>query len=236
MSAHTRMLSKARSVLEPSLQELVEIEYLSSWELLRSASGMDFKLTLCPGKRLLSLPNFSTVVNAEARAALDARLPVWVGELIRHGVAERKARQLALDIADEQPVSDQIEYAESLILQDRRSRGKIANPAGFIVWAIENNLSVPAAFETSRKRSLREAQEQAANDERFQLLQLKNEYDEHCEQQTRNQLESDYPADRLEAALGAQMKSSGGSNRNGLDESQTRSGGRSQCHAYAPRS
>src|SRR5579862_1838420 len=39
-------LSKARSVLEPSLNELMEIEYLSSWELVRTARGTDFKLTL----------------------------------------------------------------------------------------------------------------------------------------------------------------------------------------------
>ena len=72
-------LSKARSVLEPSLDELIEIEYLSSWELDRTARGADFKLSLSPGKRLLSLPNFSTVVNPEARAALEARLPVLGG-------------------------------------------------------------------------------------------------------------------------------------------------------------
>ena len=199
-------LSKARSVLEPSLQELVEIEYLSSWELVRTACGGDFKLMLCPGRRLLSLPNFSPVVNAEGRAALEARLPNWVGELIQRGVAERKARQLALDIADDQPVSDQIDYAEHLIQQDQRGRGKIVNPPGFLVWAIENNLSVPSAFETSRKRCLRETDEQAANGEHFRMLQLNNEYDQYCELEISNHLKSDYPAERLEAALREQTK------------------------------
>jgi hypothetical protein len=199
-------LSKARSVLEPSLQELVEIEYLSSWEVLRTACGGDFKLVLCPGRRLLSLPNFSPVVNAEARAALEARLPSWVNDLIQRGVAERKARQLALDIADDQPVSDQIEYAEHLIQQDQRARGKIVNPPGFFVWAIENNLSVPGAFETSRKRRLRETQEQVANAEHFRALQLKNEFDEYCQQEVSNHIQSDYPGERLEAALREQMK------------------------------
>ena len=98
------------------------------------------------------------MVNPEARAALEARLPAWVGELVQKGVAERKARQLALDIPDDQPVLDQVEYAEHLIHQDRRGRGKISNPAGFFIWAIESNLSVPAEFETSRKRRIREAQ------------------------------------------------------------------------------
>ena len=131
----------------------MDIGYLSSWDLDRTARGADFKLKLAPGKRLLSLPNFAAVVNPDARAVLEAGLPAWVGELIERGVVERKARQLALDIADDQPVSDQIEYAEHLIQQDRRGRGKIANPAGFLVWAIENNLSVPPDFETTRKRA-----------------------------------------------------------------------------------
>ena len=199
-------LSKAKSVLEPSLQELVEIEYLSSWELVRTARGANFKLTLCPGKRLLSLPNFSAVVNPEARAALEAQLPAWVGELIERGVAERKARQLALDIADEQPVLDQIEYAEHLVQQDRRGRGKIANPAGFLVWAVENNLSVPPDFETSAKRRFRQTREEAANEQRFRMLQLKDEYDTYTERQIAARLDANYPAERLENALREQMK------------------------------
>ncbi len=199
-------LSKARSVLEPSMAELTEIGYLSSWELVRTTRGTDFKLTLSPGKRLLSLPNFSSVVNPEARAALEARLPSWVGELVERGVAERKARQLSLDITEEQPVSDQIEYAEYLIQQDRRGRGKISNPAGFFIWAIENNLAVPGEFETTRKRRLREAQEQADSDQYFRMLQLQNDYDEFSQDQIGKRLVCDYPADRLETVLREHMK------------------------------
>jgi hypothetical protein len=198
-------ISKARAVLEPSLTELTEIGYLSSWELVRTAKGTDFKLTLCPGTSLLSMPNFSSVVNSATRAAFESRLPSWVNELVERGVAERKARQLALDIADEQPVSDQIEYAEHLIRQDRRGRGKISNPAGFFIWAVENNLSVPSDFQTRRKLRLHEAQEQA-DGERFRILQLENDYDEFCQDQVRKRLESDYPSDRLEIALREQMK------------------------------
>jgi hypothetical protein len=199
-------LSKASSVLAPSLDELVDIEYLSSWELVRTARGADFKLSLSPGKRLLSLPNFSPVVNPEARAAMEARLPVWVSELIERGVTERKARQLALDIADEQPVGDQIEYAEHLIQQDRRGRGKIANPAGFLVWAIENNLAIPANFETARKRQLRRTEQAASHDQHFRMLELRNEYDAYAEQQIASYIAAHYPAERLETALREQMK------------------------------
>jgi len=199
-------LSKARSVLEPAMDELMNIGYLSSWELSRTARGTEFKLLLSPGKRLLSMPNFSSAINPEARAALDARLPSWVEELVRRGVAERRARQLALDIPDEQPVLDQIEYAEHLIQEDRRGRGRISNPPGFLIWAIESDLAVPAEFETSRKRRLREAQQQAEDEERFRILQLENDYDEFCQQQVQRRLEADYAGERLENALREQMK------------------------------
>lgn len=199
-------LSKARSVLEPSLQELTEIGYLSSWELVRTSGGSDFKLTLSPGKRLLSLPNFSSLVNPEARAALEARLPAWVGELIQRGVAERKARQLALDIPEDQPVSDQLEYAEHLIQQDRRGRLRISNPAGFLIWAIENNVAVPAEFETSRKRSMRETWQRAESDQHTRTLDLRNQYDEFCQERIEKRLEAKYPGKQLDAALHDQMK------------------------------
>lgn len=199
-------VSKARSVLEPSLQELVEIGYLSTWDLQKTSRGGDFKLVLCPGTRLLSLPTFSNVVNAEARAAMEAHLPQWVSELVKRGVTERKARQLALDIPEEQPVLDQIDYAEYLIQQDRRTRGKILNPAGFLIWVIESDIAVPPAFETSRKKRVREAQQEAENTERIALLQLKNEYDEFCFREIDRRMASEYSPARLETALQEQMK------------------------------
>jgi Replication initiator protein A len=198
-------LSKARSVLEPSLNELTDIGYLSNWELIRTARGADFKLILSPGKRLLTLPNFSAVAKPELRAALEARLPNWVGELIERGVAERKARQLALDVPDQQPVLDQIEYAEHLIAQDRRGRGKITNPAGFLIWAIESNLSVPVDFQTSRKKQLREAQEQAEVEQQLRILRLQDQYEQFCLEETDRCIQA-YDKDRLEAALREQMR------------------------------
>jgi hypothetical protein len=199
-------LSKARSVLEPSFQELMDIGYLSSWELTRTARGSDFKLVLSPGERLLSLPNFVSIVNPDARATLEARLPAWVGTLIEHGVAERKARQLALDISNDQPVADQIEYAEYLIQQDRSARGKISNPAGFFIWAIENNLSIPEHFETSRKRTLRDEQRSSQRDGYIRELQLETEYAEYCQSEIQAHLEEQYQGEKLEAALREHLK------------------------------
>jgi hypothetical protein len=199
-------LSKARSVLEPSLNELIEIGYLSNWEFIQTSRGSDFKIVLSPGNRLLSLPNFAAVVNPDARAAVDAKLPNWVGQLVLRGVSERKARQLALDISEQQAVGDQIEYAEHLIAQDRRGRGKISNPAGFIIWAIENNVSVPGDFETSRKRRLREAQIEAEAAEQLRKLNLELAYDQFCDEAVDERFAADYPSDRLESAVREELR------------------------------
>lgn len=198
-------LSKAIAVLEPSLRELVDIGYLSDWALTRTARGSEFKLVLSPGKRLLTLPTFSKLVNPEARAALEAALPDWVPELVQRGVAERKARQLALDVADHQPVRDQIEYAEYLIRQDRRARSKISNPAGFLIWAIEQNLVVPADFETSTRRRHRDEAERRESEAQVNLLRLEEDYQDFCRQEVQRILAA-YSPERLELALRDQCK------------------------------
>ncbi|MEP7351650.1 MAG: replication initiator protein A [Acidobacteriota bacterium] len=199
-------LSKAKAVLEPSLNELMKIGYLSDWNMVRVADGGDFKLILFPGKRLLALEHFAKALNAEEQGMLEARLPAWVHELVSRGVAERKARQLAMDIPESQPVLDQIEYAEFLIQQDSRSRKKIVNPAGFLVWAVESNLSVPEAFETSRKKVLRQMREQSASEVSFKLLQLQDDYEEFCNGEVRRKLTAEYTPDHLEAAVREEYK------------------------------
>ena len=199
-------LSKAKSVLEPSMKELMDIGYLSNWEFGPTTRGSEFKLVLYVGDRLLSLPHFESVVNAEARQALEASLPAWVGELIKRGVAERKARQLALDVSSKQPVMDQIEYADHLIAQDKRDRGKIANPAGFYIWAIEQNLYVPETFQTSSRSGRHATQEEMQNDHQKRMLKFHLEYEEFCNTEARKKLDTQYPADQRETALKDQMK------------------------------
>jgi hypothetical protein len=199
-------LSKARSVLEPALVELTEIGYLSSWELTQTSRGTDFKLSLSPGERLLSLPNFTSVVNGESRASLEASLPSWIAELVTRGVTERRARQMALDLPESQAVMDQIEYADHLIAQDKRGRGKISNPAGFYIWALEQNLSVPAEFETSRVRAFRAARERNEMQEQTRALLLQQEYESFRDDLVSRRMNADYDAEKLESAIKENLK------------------------------
>ncbi len=197
-------LSKARAVIAPSLDELISIGYLEDWDFTKASEGADFKLMLTPGKRLLSLEHFAGQLSQTS--AFTPVLPDWVSQLTGHGVAERKARQLALDIPQGQAVSDQIEYADHLLRHDSKNRRKITNPAGFIIWAIENNLSVPENFPTSRKQKMREMEEQANAEQRLAEMEAETAYEEFCTQQVRKKMESDYAGEKLESALREQMK------------------------------
>ncbi|MBM3740836.1 MAG: hypothetical protein FJW39_34250 [Acidobacteria bacterium] len=196
-------VSKAKAVLAPSMDELAEIGYISSWDLVRTSRGGDFKVVMSPGNRLLSLPNFSSIVDPEARAALEASLPAWVHELVKRGVAERKARQLALDVPETQPVEDQIEYVDSLL---QSNRGRWQNPPGFYVWAVESNLGVPAHFETSRQRRNRDELAAADHEAEARRLRLIADYEEFCRAEVRKKLAELYPPARREDAVREKLK------------------------------
>ena len=197
-------LSKARAVLEPSMEELVKIGYLSDWDLVRTTAGGDFKLILSPGNRLLSLPTFSAMVDPGARAALEATLPLWVQELVQRGVAERKARQLALDIPDTQSVMDQIEYVDHLIRIDQKR--KLQNPPGLYVWAIESNLGVPKTFETSARRANADRVTEAIQESQRREWELREAYEAFTQTEVDRLIDDQYGGNKWEDAVRAKLK------------------------------
>jgi hypothetical protein len=111
-------------------------------------------------------------------------------------VAERKARQLTLDVADDQPVFDQIEYVEYLIqLRPGSSFGPSrttfpyrpsSRPAGNTVYG------------KHRKRRPEIRERRHCNWRTITSF--------FCQQKVQKRLAADYPAERLEASLVEQMK------------------------------
>ena len=159
-----------------------------------------------PGRRLLSLPNFSAVVNAESRAALEARLPSWVGELIQRGVAERKARQLALDIADDQPVSDQIEYADHLIQQDRAAGARSPIPRVFIYGRLRIIFRCRPVLRLRGNGVYVRTRSKPRMASISGCCSLSNEYEEYCEQETSTVWKTTIRPSVWTPHCGAQMK------------------------------
>lgn len=146
--------SRIKQQLGPSLDELKEKGFLSAWDLMRTTDETDYKLCLWVGTAFVSRAD---IRGANGRPPLlSGRHSEVVAALISRGVREDRARQLLLDIPEEQPVLDQLEWGDAEIARKERTREPIVNPPGFYVYLLRSNYPVPAHFETTRKRQLRE--------------------------------------------------------------------------------
>jgi hypothetical protein len=93
-------------------------------------------------------PSFLT---PEQRKGYDA--------LIAYGVTARKAEQLARSV-DLDEILDQIEYVDDISNSPARHKSRIWNPQGMLISFLQDNISVPKSFLTTRKRN---AAEEASN-------------------------------------------------------------------------
>jgi hypothetical protein len=92
-------------------------------------------------------------------------------------------------------IQDQIEYGEHLIATDRR--GKLDNPAGFLIYAIESQLPIPAGFMTSRRLRMTEAQRTEEARSAQELVQAQARFEEYIEQQIDSELGRRFPGGEL---------------------------------------
>ena len=120
--------------------------------------------------------------------------------------AKIAVRRLLLDLPDDQPVIDQLEWADAEIARKQRSNDPVANPPGFYVYILQADYPVPANFETSRKRRIREQAEKKEFDSRakeaaheLELYEQKEKYEGFLIEQTNAHLKNLSPAmtDRL---------------------------------------
>ena len=195
-------LSKIKGTIGLSLDELVSIKYLSKWNIQPMTSKHGYKIVLSPGIELLR------VLAASQRKQLNDKKPddgetskaqqAAIQNLIDHGILPAKAQSLA-QTNDPEKIVDQIEYAESLLANDRR--GKIDNPAGFIIYSIENNIPIPSQFVTSRRRREQEERTQKERDQQAQKYALEMRYIEWKDQQLQNEVEVRYTKSELDARI-----------------------------------
>ena len=100
-----------------------------------------------------------------------------LGELVRRGVAEIKARELLANIREGQEIIDQIEYVDYLIAKDRK--GRLENPPGLLVLYIRDNIMIPTDFVSSRKARLQDQAQQLKDAELAHNAQLEIDYDHY---------------------------------------------------------
>ena len=166
-------LSKIRSTIGLSLNELVTIQYLSSWDVQKMSSKQGYKIVLVAGDELLRVLSATRPERREMSPALPspAREPherkqlsqeeqCGVDTLKQYGVLSSKAESLVRQFGCDS-ILDTVEYLSATALTGRRK--SVENPAGLIIYSLENGLPVPASFMSSRKRrAVEEAREREA--------------------------------------------------------------------------
>jgi replication initiator protein A len=193
-----RHVSKIRDTMGRSLNELVDVGYLSQWDIKPMSTKDGYKLVLLPGEELLHVLAISQRKQIDGESDGQPNLSdlqvVAVNALLERAISPAKANSLIRQY-DPEAIVDQIEYAEHLISRERRR--KFDNPAGFIIYAIENQIPVPTTFMTSRR--LREQKERtkkkAEQDGRVWELQL--EYEQWIEQQVEKEIAIRYAGPEL---------------------------------------
>jgi hypothetical protein len=179
-------VSKIKETMGRSLDELTQIGYLSNWDIKPMVSKQGYKLILCAGEEVLHVLALSQKKQRLPEPAeLDqaANPNQAVRALVERGVAPAKAKALASSYSQE-TILEQIEYAESLISNDRRK--KIDNPAGFLVYVIENQVRVPTGFEGSRKA-------QSRRDRQAQDAAVEERYEAFCTREVETVLKQQFP-------------------------------------------
>jgi len=192
-------LSKIREKLGPSLDELKTYGYLSNWQVERTSGGAGFKIILFHGEKFHRDLQRRTTRRLESPHGLTGKEECATGSsgsgnsvdeqllkaMTERGISVEVARALLTSLAKDQEVMDQLEWGDYLIAQS--SGGKFRNPPGFYVHLVRANVAPPDRFETSRRRKLREAAEEARSratqeDAKMQLAYMeyrKQEIDRH---------------------------------------------------------
>jgi hypothetical protein len=169
-----RSPSRIKQQLGPSLNELKNKRFLETWELVKTTDESDYKLCLWAGTAFVSGADLRAN-DSDAPRSLDMRRSEILQALLARGIREDRARQLLLDLADDQPVLDQLEWADAEISRKENSREPIGNPPGFYIYLLRSNYPVPANFDTSHKKRLREEARQRDIENRARQAELELE-------------------------------------------------------------
>lgn len=140
-----------------SLDDLVKIGYLKTWDIKPMVSKKGFKLVMSPGREILNViattQRRQLASSNRAQELTPAQMEVQ-SLLQERGIDEQRTVALAR-IHDPETVREKLEYLDSEIARDAGKR--IKNPSGFIIAWIEGGKPIPHTFESTRKRQERVA-------------------------------------------------------------------------------
>jgi hypothetical protein len=195
-------LSRIKEKLEPCIKELVAHGYLSHWSIRHCKVG-GYKIAFYHGDKFHRDQRSRLTQRGQAAFAQQPGIAAGLQQPIeasaiddqllaetRRGVSERTARDLLTNLAVGQDVMDQLEWGDFQIRE--APRGKFYNPAGLYIRLVRENITPPPKFETSRRRKLREAHDQAWRQEREEKARLELAYLEYRDQTIEDYIRKNY--------------------------------------------
>ena len=151
-----------------ALNELVKIKYVSKWDIQPMSSKQGYKIVLTPGDELIRVLDNSRSDRREVASQAQARIDESSMQslstaqdealelLKKHGVLPGKAGLLVERFGAE-TVTDTVEYLQSQMSSTKRNH--VGNPAGLLIYSLDNALPVPVGFMTGRRRRAAEEAE-----------------------------------------------------------------------------
>jgi hypothetical protein len=201
-------LSKIKSTMGLALSELVNIKYISKWDVQPMTSKSGYKIVLTPGVELLRVLQNSKPEHREVKESIPAEETGGFPEsdsavllLVKRGIAPAKARQLAERYSYDTIVIT-VEYFESQVTTGKR----VDNPSGLIIWGLENNVPNPAEFVSKRRREGLRHIEESHKEKAHALESLQLAYLKWAERKRKEALDSQYPGSKLQERLKAIVK------------------------------
>ncbi len=173
-----------------------EFGYITRVEFEETQDGKgnrDWEMYYTPGPRALAefnafnrrtlVPSSAPqVVTAQTRPPLQSTFDLQGSsnieeELTKRGIAPNKARELLAHLQPNQDVLQQLEYTDSIIA--RAPSGKFHNPPGLYIRNIEQNVTPPAAFESTARRWTYQQLQQQIQLQQAEDRQSELAYDEY---------------------------------------------------------
>jgi hypothetical protein len=203
-------LSKIKSTMGLALNELVAIKYLSKWDVQKMSSKAGYKIVMLAGEELLAILDTNRperrdrAISAEVGSSegilqrLSADELGAIELLKQHGVLPAKAQKLVAALGHE-AVVETVEYLAAQVISNKRK--SVDNPAGLIIYSLENALPVPAGFMSSRKlKAMEHAKHQRRLKEQKQLEE-ESAYAAWVDEQQERAVHEHYSDDTLSTKL-----------------------------------
>jgi hypothetical protein len=193
-------VSKIKETMGRSLDELRQIGYLASWDIKPMMSKEGYKLVLEAGEevlRVLAISKRKQLGNTET-PSLNAEQTEALGTLTNKGISSAKANVLLQQYAP-QVILDQAEYADALISRDKRR--KIQNPAGFLIYIIENEVPIPSDFITTRRQRQLTDELEKEQELRSREYRLQDTYFAFVKEEVDRAITGLFPGDQLHTRL-----------------------------------